>query len=759
MKNLLLPGLALGLLVMGPASAQDLPKLIKQVTGQASAPASEPAAEDQRQWADTQLSAAKEAEKEFDEAGILKQLTATGLPPSLATDLKSDLSATVRHYAAAVDALAAVTNNRAAVEALRQAPAPTPPTDEAGVDVLRLETETVRRELAAMETQVGLDETVLERQIALQEEAARALRRVNEEMDSATPESKPRAAILARLAKARSDAASASVFAASWRLYADQLEKERLQLRRQRLETAAANSGLDTVFSASRAQAGLAAAAKSRKLVQTRVDGARAISVQLANDLKNARENPSTPEAVLSAATEAAAAAEKITRGYEQWLTALQLEEGAWNAVAAVAEKPESMEALTAAREAASKILEELTPWKDLVRSNIQDAGRSLESLRASPVPAESAAKKFRAQLLELTETRFAQFQEVDAYLTGLLAFANRMSTDVGERLVRRNLAERATHVAGRFQETAARIWNTEVFTADQTVFGSDGVPVVRKRGVTLGRLLLAIGVAVLTLLLAKRFSKAFGGRLRRQFSIDKTRGQFLERAIFITLSGIIILTALHWLHIPLTAFAFLGGALAIGIGFGVQTLMNNFISGLILTAERRIKVGDVIEVDGHRGSVISLGTRCSTIQKVDGIEVLVPNSYLLEKNVANWTMSDPHHRFDFAVGVDYSCDTDEVLRVLTEAVKAQPGLCAFPAASVYFESFGDNSLIFRIYYWLDLRTANALQIGSDLRLRVNRSCKEAGLGIAFPQRDVHLSTDKPLTVQLRPAPKEPGLL
>jgi small-conductance mechanosensitive channel len=237
--------------------------------------------------------------------------------------------------------------------------------------------------------------------------------------------------------------------------------------------------------------------------------------------------------------------------------------------------------------------------------------------------------------------------------------------------------------------------------------------------------------------------------RLRHRFVIDATRGQFLDRAIFFSIAATIVLSALHWLHIPLTAFAFMGGALAIGIGFGAQTLMNNFISGLILTAERRVRVGDVIEVDGHQGSVVSLGTRCSTILKANGIEVLVPNSYLLEKNVANWTMSDPHHRFDFLVGVDYGSDTDKVMEILSDAVTTEEGVSRAPAPAVFFEAFGDNSLDFRIYFWIDIRTTNPLEVGSNLRLKINRLCAEAGIGIAFPQRDVHLHSDQPLSVKI----------
>ncbi|MEX1117191.1 MAG: mechanosensitive ion channel domain-containing protein, partial [Terrimicrobiaceae bacterium] len=365
--------------------------------------------------------------------------------------------------------------------------------------------------------------------------------------------------------------------------------------------------------------------------------------------------------------------------------------------------------------------------------------------------------KKLLARVVAFNKTRLDQLRSLEVFLEELLIFEQRLLEESRERLVSQSLKERASHAAGKFQESAARIWNTEVFTTDQTVFGADGTPGVRKRGVTLGRLGLALLIAVLALLAAKRFAHLVTANIQSRFSVDHTRVQFLQRFLFFSLSGIIILTALNWLHIPLTAFAFLGGALAIGIGFGVQTLMNNFISGMILTAERRVKVGDVIEVDGHRGTVLSLGTRCSTIQKFDGVEVLVPNSYLLEKNVANWTMSDPHHRFDFLVGVDYGADTDQVLTLLTDAVENQPGLAVAPPPKVFFEEFGDNSLNFRVYFWIDVRKENSLQIGSDIRLRINRHCREQGIGIAYPQRDIHFHSAKPIQVEVcHQAPPKP---
>ena len=130
-------------------------------------------------------------------------------------------------------------------------------------------------------------------------------------------------------------------------------------------------------------------------------------------------------------------------------------------------------------------------------------------------------------------------------------------------------------------------------------------------------------------------------------------------------------------------------------------------------------------------------------------MDVLVPNSYLLEKNIVNWTLSDSQHRYDFIVGVAYGTTTDLVVSTLTEAIEAQPEVLKEPAAAVAFEAFGDNELTFHVYFWLDIARSDALNVGTQLRLRIDRLCREAGIEMAFPQRDNHLHTSQPIAVRV----------
>ena len=254
----------------------------------------------------------------------------------------------------------------------------------------------------------------------------------------------------------------------------------------------------------------------------------------------------------------------------------------------------------------------------------------------------------------------------------------------------------------------------------------------------------------LIALLTAGWFSRWTSRTATQRFQMAEDQKVLLEKSVFLPVAAILVLTVLYWLNIPLTVFAFLGGALAIGIGFGAQNLMNNFISGLILLLERQIKVGDIIEVAGSTGKVTHLGSRCSRIRKFDGVELLVPNSAFLEKEVTNWTLADPHHRFDFPIGVAYGSPVEKVMSLLNSALERQAEILREPAPGVFFEAFGDSALCFRVYYWLELSgTTDSRQVGSELRCRIERDFRAAGVEMPFPQRDFHLRSSTPIPVRL----------
>jgi small-conductance mechanosensitive channel len=282
-----------------------------------------------------------------------------------------------------------------------------------------------------------------------------------------------------------------------------------------------------------------------------------------------------------------------------------------------------------------------------------------------------------------------------------------------------------------------SRVWAFELF-------GGDGVRI------TVGKVVMGVLGLLLALIAADGMSRWTSRTATRRFQMAEDQKMILEKSIFIPVAATLVLAVLYWLNIPLTVFAFLGGALAIGIGFGAQNLVNNFISGIILLLERQIKVGDIIEVAGSAGKVTHLGSRCSRIRKFDGVELLVPNSAFLEKEVTNWTLADPQHRFDFSIGVAYGSPVEKVMGLLGSAIERQPEILRDPAPGVFFEAFGDSALIFRIYYWIELAgPTDSRQVGSELRCRIERDLRAAGVQMPFPQRDLHLKTSAPIPVRL----------
>ena len=248
--------------------------------------------------------------------------------------------------------------------------------------------------------------------------------------------------------------------------------------------------------------------------------------------------------------------------------------------------------------------------------------------------------------------------------------------------------------------------------------------------------------------------SRLIGYLLGRRLATTNLRPDvvhILKRIAFFVLIVLVGITALGLLGIPLTAFAFATGAIAIGVGFGAQNILNNFISGWILMAERPIRIGDFIEIDGTYGAVESIGNRSTRIRRTDGVHLLVPNSLLLERTVVNWTLIDLEVRTTVRVGVEYGSPVKRVAELLLRAVSEQTEVKTKPHPSIVFEDFGDNSLVFDAYFWCDVGGEKFLRdIRSAIRFRVSELFEENNIVIAFPQRDVHLDAKGPLEIRLQ---------
>jgi len=292
------------------------------------------------------------------------------------------------------------------------------------------------------------------------------------------------------------------------------------------------------------------------------------------------------------------------------------------------------------------------------------------------------------------------------------------------------------------------RLWTFEVFSAEDTIT-VDGQKITGKRSVTIAKVLTAVLILVVGYWLTGLAARVMEPLLVRRFKIEPNLAQLVSQWLRRLLLACLIIFSLVSVKIPLTVFAFAGGALAIGLGFGMQTILKNFVSGIILLFERPFRVGDVLDVGGQRGKVTSVGLRASVLQLWDGTETLIPNSSLLENSVSNWTYSNFQVRFAVRVGVAYGSDTRRVMQVLEETVARHGLVEKEPKPQVLFTEFADSTLNFEVRFWVDFSKANPAQVQSDLRLMIDGAFAENKIVIAFPQRDLHLYAAQPIPVEM----------
>ncbi|MEE4108938.1 MAG: mechanosensitive ion channel domain-containing protein, partial [Halieaceae bacterium] len=209
---------------------------------------------------------------------------------------------------------------------------------------------------------------------------------------------------------------------------------------------------------------------------------------------------------------------------------------------------------------------------------------------------------------------------------------------------------------------------------------------------------------------------------------------------------GIGFSSALMMLGFQWAKVQWLVAALGVGIGFGLQEIVANFISGLIVLFERPIRVGDIINAGGEDGKVVNINPRATVIETFEGKEVLIPNKALITNNVTNWSLTSTQLRIVVPVGIAYGSDVEDAIRRLIRIAHENPRVLEDPAPFVSFEDFGDNALLL----WLrGYAMENYLDVKTELRREIYRDFNEAGIGIAFPQRDVHLDASEPLPIRI----------
>lgn len=286
---------------------------------------------------------------------------------------------------------------------------------------------------------------------------------------------------------------------------------------------------------------------------------------------------------------------------------------------------------------------------------------------------------------------------------------------------------------------SAGRVWNFELFTVDETQ-------------IKVSQLIIAALVLVIGTMVARIVARRVGNKVLPRFKLESGPRHAIQTILFYLMMFGVVMLSLQTAGVPLTVFTIFGGALALGIGFGSQNIMNNFISGLILLIERPIAIDQTIELSGDVGKVTKIGARSTHLEGYNGEAFIIPNSLLLENTVKNWSIPDRRHRSQVGVGVAYGSDTGLVRDILTAAMNDHPRVLD-EECSVLFTEFGDNALNFEAHFWT--KPSGRLErftIESEIRFAIDDKCRAAGVSIAFPQRDIHLDTISPLQVRVMPA-------
>lgn len=376
-------------------------------------------------------------------------------------------------------------------------------------------------------------------------------------------------------------------------------------------------------------------------------------------------------------------------------------------------------------RNRAESELERLTRLRRIHETELAAARLELANLlRAAiePHPRVPIAARMIDLEFDDLEQLVEQYQSELASIESAIELEERLRAELLARMKDRDLGERLQS----FWASAKAFWSFELTTSEDSP-------------ITPGKLLIALGVFVLGIWVARTVRRLTSRRLFPRLGFDAGASSAFASLAFYALLAAVFLLALRAVDIPLTAFAVAGGALAIGVGFGSQTMISNFISGLLLLAERPIRTGDLIEVGGVVGTVESIGLRSTRIRTPDNFHIIVPNASFLESNVINWTHEDPVLRLRVAVGVAYGSPVRRVEELLVTAATEHPRSLANPTPVAVFQDFGDSALLFEVRFWIryDERTDRS-RIQSDLRFRINELFAENGIVIAFPQIDVH---------------------
>lgn len=260
----------------------------------------------------------------------------------------------------------------------------------------------------------------------------------------------------------------------------------------------------------------------------------------------------------------------------------------------------------------------------------------------------------------------------------------------------------------------------------------------------SIGKIIFLLFLLVIGVFVAKFLSYKLMEKVLKKTNLNKGAKAAFENLSYYVLVFLAILMALNIAEVPLTIFTFFGGALAIGLGFGSQNILSNFISGIILQVEQPVKVGDIIEIEGTIGTIEHIGGRSTKIISSNNTHMILPNSYLLDKKLVNWTFQDNIFRSKVEIGLDYSTDIDLAEKVILETLQEIEVIKENPAPRVILNDFGAYSLNFVIYFWIPLQgTLDKNIIESNFKKALFKNLKKKNIQIPFPHQTINIQNER----------------
>ena len=378
-------------------------------------------------------------------------------------------------------------------------------------------------------------------------------------------------------------------------------------------------------------------------------------------------------------------------------------------------------------REESGTRIQELQRQLDGIRTMENSILRQIETSQAQ-ANAEGVSGIIQQNMLQAVENQRKIISDIfnryEALIPNAVFLEQRLNTEANDNLSALRLAEKVRSFS---YDTVMNFLNTELWQGEGY-------------SVTVGKLVIAILVFLSSFFLSSWGSNWIKRRIMRRAKASITAANAIQRIVFYVLWVAFVLIALNIVDIPLTAFAFMGGAMAVGLGFGMQNIFNNLISGFIVIFSRPFKVNDIIDVAGMQGTVEDIGSRSTRIKTWDGFDVVLPNRYFLENSVTNWTGSDLKKREILKVSVSYDADSRKVEKLLSDVVNGHSKVLKDPAPFVIFKNFGADGLEFEVYYWIELRKSSGLKVSSDMRHHISALFKREGIDIPYPQRVIHIA-------------------